>query len=217
MQTGYIKLYRRSLSNGWLRNHKLWALWTWSLLKASHKEHTVNVGGQEVTLKAGQFIFGRRMAALETGLTEKEVRNRAKTLLQRQNWAIKRANKFSIVTIVNWATYQGEGNEKGQQKGQQRASKGPQTRMVENGKNNTNGHFEIFWKAWPKKVDKQNAEKVFAKINPDESLLQIMLKAIETQKRSKQWETMEYIPGPAKWLRGRRWEDELEPGSDSRF
>ena len=41
------------------------------------------------------------------------------------NVAIKRASKFSLLTIVNWSTYQNQEEDKGQQMGQQRASSGP--------------------------------------------------------------------------------------------
>lgn len=40
-----------------------------------------------------------------------------------------------------------------------------------------------------------------------------MLKAIEVQKKSDQWQrdNGQYIPYPATWLNGRRWEDEIQP------
>lgn len=72
--------------------------------------------------------------------------------------------------------------------------------------------FEIFWNAYPKKKDKKSAEKAFKKIAPDEELLKTMLNAIEEQKKSAEWqkENGQYIPHPATWLNGRRWEDILE-------
>ncbi len=72
--------------------------------------------------------------------------------------------------------------------------------------------FEKFWSAYPKKKSKQSAEKAFKKINPDEALLKTMLNAIEEQKKSSEWqkENGQYIPHPATWLNGRRWEDEMQ-------
>ena len=69
--------------------------------------------------------------------------------------------------------------------------------------------FERFWKAYPKKVGKGDAEKKFAKYKPDDQLTETMLKAIEAQKHSRQWKEG-YIPNPSTWLNQRRWEDELE-------
>lgn len=72
--------------------------------------------------------------------------------------------------------------------------------------------FEIFWNTYPKKKGKQTAEKAFKKIAPDETLLKIMLNAIEEQKKSTEWQkdNGQYIPYPATWLNGRRWEDEIK-------
>jgi len=70
--------------------------------------------------------------------------------------------------------------------------------------------FKIFYSAYPKKKGKVAAIKAWSKILPDETLLQTMLCAIEKQKRSHSWikEGGEYVPHPATWLNGRRWEDE---------
>jgi hypothetical protein len=74
-----------------------------------------------------------------------------------------------------------------------------------------NEKFEQFWSAYPKKVGKVVARRAFKKINPSEQLLQRMLSAIEQQKKSKDWqkERGQYIPYPATWLNGERWNDEL--------
>lgn len=67
--------------------------------------------------------------------------------------------------------------------------------------------FAVFWKEYPKKKAKGEAEKAFAKVGVDVSVL---LKAIEWQKRQHDWtkENGQYIPYPATWLNERRWEDE---------
>jgi hypothetical protein len=70
--------------------------------------------------------------------------------------------------------------------------------------------FNLFWKAYPKKAAKPNAEKAFEKIDPDESLLDAMLSAIAWQSQTEDWikESGNFIPHPATWLNGRRWEDQ---------
>ena len=77
-------------------------------------------------------------------------------------------------------------------------------------KQKTNEHFERFWRSYPRKVGKAVAEKAFAKLSPSEELLETMLSAIERQRISEQWnrDNGQYIPHPATWLNGRRWEDE---------
>lgn len=79
-------------------------------------------------------------------------------------------------------------------------------------KEDNNSLFVQFWSAYPKKKDKKSAEKAFKKIAPDEALLQTMLNAIEEQKKSAEWQkdNGQFIPHPATWLNGHRWEDEIQ-------
>lgn len=71
--------------------------------------------------------------------------------------------------------------------------------------------FDRFWKAYPRKTAKQDAAKAFARLNPDEALLETMLSALEKQKQSAQWtrDGGQYIPHPATWINGKRWTDEV--------
>lgn len=73
--------------------------------------------------------------------------------------------------------------------------------------------FNEFWQAYPKKVGKGLAEKLYKKIKPDKELQQTILQAVSAAKQSKQWNENngQYIPNPATWLNQKRWEDELEP------
>ena len=73
-------------------------------------------------------------------------------------------------------------------------------------------YFDKFWSAYPKKTAKQGAFKAFVKLKPDEELLNKMLSSLEQQKKSVQWtkDNGQYIPYPATWLNGKRWEDEIE-------
>jgi hypothetical protein len=75
------------------------------------------------------------------------------------------------------------------------------------------GRFERFWAAWPKKVAKADAQKAFARLGCDDALLALIVDAVERQARSPGWrkEGGKYVPHPATWLRGRRWEDEPGP------
>lgn len=70
--------------------------------------------------------------------------------------------------------------------------------------------FDEFWKSYPRKENKPNARTAWKKLNPDEALLQTILKAVGDQKQSEGWlkEKGRFIPHPATWLNGRRWEDE---------
>ena len=70
--------------------------------------------------------------------------------------------------------------------------------------------FDRFWSAYPKKKDKQDAMKAWRKLAPDMDLCRKMSAALAQQKTTDEWtrERGRYIPYPASWLNGRRWEDE---------
>lgn len=136
MKRGYVRLWRKSLDAGWIRNHKLWAFWTYCLLKASHKEFDAIVGLQVVHLMPGQFIFGLKKASIETGLTIREIRTILDFLRKAENLTIKTTNKFSIITIINWPTYQGDETENDTLNDKPLANKGQHT--------NTRTHIKPF-------------------------------------------------------------------------
>ena len=68
-----------------------------------------------------------------------------------------------------------------------------------------------FWEAWPKKVAKREAIRAWNKLKPNPELLATILQRIATSKQSEQWQRNggQYIPHPATWINGRRWEDAL--------
>ena len=109
VDSGYIKLYRKTLQSPIWENSKVFRVWMWCLMKASYKKHTVIIGNQPVVLEPGQFVCGRDSAARETGLTPQNIRSCFQTLRLMENLTIKTTNKFSIITVLNWDTYQNQG------------------------------------------------------------------------------------------------------------
>ena len=68
--------------------------------------------------------------------------------------------------------------------------------------------FAEFWRAYPRKVGKAAAERAFLKAGvPVETLIA----AIARHQRTPQWtkDGGQFIPHPASWLNGKRWEDEI--------
>lgn len=78
--------------------------------------------------------------------------------------------------------------------------------------------FEQFWKIYPKKKSKGDAEKAWRSLKPDEALVDRILMAVEIQKTSADWvkDGGQFIPYPATWLRARKWEDEINPPGPER-
>ena len=210
MERGYVKLWRKSLDDYLWQNINLWRFFEYCLLKASHKDHKIMVGMQEITLKPGQFVFGRKVASEESGLSEQTIRTCMAKLKNMKKLTIKTTNKFSIISVINWGRYQDEENEINQQTNQQVTNKQPQTRMVKNGKETYTVEFERFWGAYPRKVNKKKAFEAWQKLNGESPSVEELLKILEGQKKNKDWvkDGGRFIPHPSTWLNGRRWEDE---------
>ena len=77
---------------------------------------------------------------------------------------------------------------------------------------NTDG-FERFWKAYPKKRAKGDAEKAWNALKPSEPLVNQIIATLELAKTSAEWQkdNGQFIPYPATWLRRIGWEDEYGP------
>lgn len=73
--------------------------------------------------------------------------------------------------------------------------------------------FDIFWKKYPRKVAKPNAQKAWLKIKPDDLLAQKIIVAIDKQGLCNR--EIQFVPHPASWLNAQRWEDEVQSSPSS--
>lgn len=113
---GYVKLYRQIQDSViWDDPYKL-KLWLYCLLKAAHCKQTVVLGEQIIELEAGQFVTGR--ISLETdfnkGIPPKKYISGyslfrwLKVFENVQMLHIKKTNKYTIITVLNWDKYQND-------------------------------------------------------------------------------------------------------------
>lgn len=84
------------------------------------------------------------------------------------------------------------------------------TKKKDDSGNKTDSLFDTFWQEYPKKVAKKEARRVFARIHPDLELTQTMIRAVQAQSESRQWQDPKFIPNPSTWLNQERWNDEME-------
>ena len=71
--------------------------------------------------------------------------------------------------------------------------------------------FDLFWSKYPNRVAKQDAFKAWNKIKPDDDLLKRIMEGLDRWIGSDEWhrEDGRFIPHPATWLNGKRWEDDV--------
>ena len=104
---GYVKLFRKMVDWEWYGDPNTKAVFLHLLLTANYKRTRF----RGVTLKPGQTIIGRKALAETLGISEQNVRTSLNHLKSTNEITIKVTNKFSVVTIVNWESYQFEDGE----------------------------------------------------------------------------------------------------------
>lgn len=109
--SGWIKLHRKTLESSIFDNPHLLKMWMWCLLKASHKSYKQLVGLEEIELNEGQFITGRHKGSVELKVNPSTWYKHLKLLESMSMIDINSNNKMTVVSIVNWGLYQGNGLE----------------------------------------------------------------------------------------------------------
>ena len=176
MAQGWVCVHRQIIDNPIFKNDKLFRVFMYCLLKASHTDCEQLVGDAIVSVKQGQLVSGRKSIARATNLTEMNIRTALNKLEKLNILTIKPTNKYSIISILNWDRYQ--------QSNQQVTSKQPASNQhltTNNNVNNDNNDnkpldqskidreklelnaFEYWWKSYPKKVAKASALKSWKK------------------------------------------------------
>jgi hypothetical protein len=69
--------------------------------------------------------------------------------------------------------------------------------------------FQEFWNVWPKRCAKADARKAWAQTKDIRPELTNLLNAVKAACKTEAWmkDGGKYIPHPATWLRGERWDD----------
>lgn len=75
--------------------------------------------------------------------------------------------------------------------------------------------FDEFWECYPKKKAKSDAWKAWQKIK-NRPVVEFIINAVSKQSASNDWKKDggQFIPLPASWLNGARWDDEVSMGTN---
>lgn len=84
------------------------ALWVHLLLMANHEESTFIWNNHKQTLKSGQLLTGRKKLAEQTGIPSSNIYRMLNYLENEHQIEQQKTNKYTVITIKNWGTYQKE-------------------------------------------------------------------------------------------------------------
>ena len=107
---GWIKLYRQLRQWRWYSDSNVKSLFIHCLLLAN-----VNDGHwREYDIKQGSFITSLGALSAELGMSMQQIRTALKKLQSSGEIVLKSTNKNTLITICNWASYQGQNKEEQQ-------------------------------------------------------------------------------------------------------
>ena len=164
---GYINVHRTLLDSMIFSSQTGLKIWIWLLLKASYRKRHVSLkigkGETIVTIERGQLIFGRYKAEEELCIDGSTIYRWIKKLEENEMISIQSSNQYSIITICNYDSYQGENDKDEQPTNNQRTTNEQQMnsrRTADEQQMNTyNKDNNIKKDNKDKKVNKENVEK----------------------------------------------------------
>lgn len=215
---GWLRLYRCLFRKPiWLQATPQQAAIMITLLSmANFADREWQWEGKQFKAKPGQFVTSAAsiIKRCPKGTSRQNVRS-ALARLEKYGFLTMTSTKTGmLISIINWALYQGN-DEEPNQAGNQRPTNTQPLEKKEKNVKETDMAFFAFWKAYPKKTAKAAAAKAWAKLKPDETLCSQIMTGLLAAKQSHSWQkdNGQYVPYPATWLNGRRWEDELQSTS----
>ena len=130
LEIGYIKMHRKIMHWEWYQDGNTFRVFVHLLLKANHKPKK----WRGITIEKGQVVTGRKKLAEDLKLTEREIRTSLNRLKSTGEIAIKTTNKYSLVTLINWDSYQTNGENRPADRPTDRPTNDQQTTTNKNDK-----------------------------------------------------------------------------------
>ena len=206
MDKSFIKLYRK-IQDNWIWDNPLYLkCWIDILMRASIKPSSMLLNNQIIEVNRGEIVFSQENFAKRNGMSRQQLRTFLKKLKQ-TNMIKSSPNSNQQIThlfIVGYNTYNSIKNNQDLTNTQPRLNH--IIRKKESKKVINNKDFDLFWEHYPKKVGKK---KVQDKFNSNNYPIDLIIKNIELQKKSDQWQNQQYIPNPETYLNQERWTDEV--------
>ena len=205
MSNGWIKLHRKTLDNPIvMKDTDHLAVWMWLLLNATHSDHDTIYEGERITLKAGQFITGRKIISKELKINESKIQRILKTFEIEQQIEQQTNPRCRLISILRWIDYQLDEQQSEQQVNNKRTLN---NKTKNNKKDIYAQEFEKLWLLVPKKVSKKKAYQkyILAVKKKDHDEIYTAFK----NQVDNNWKDTDpkFTPALDVWLNNERWDD----------
>lgn len=140
---GYIKLYRKIFENPIVnKDPEYFIVWMFLLTRAAHKEVAAIFGGRKVTLNPGQLVTTYKEISKITHVEVSKIRRILKSLKNDTQIDTQKSTKNSLITVLNWDTYQKSDTQNDTQVTLKRHTSDTQTRAEKCKYNNNNIYLQ---------------------------------------------------------------------------
>ena len=207
--------------------------WLWLISNAAWRPLQVMVRNgrsqQLIRLERGQLTYSRAfLRKAWSWKSDKSVRTFLAKLRQEQMIDLQTGQLQTIITVCNYSAFQlggtVEGPAKGPLEGQQRAGNGPEEEDLINIKKKMlpakmPEGFENWYSIYPRKKQRQDAIKAFAKLMRS-GVISLEALIAKTRTFASSWEKRpaadrQFIPYPASWLNKGEFGDDHESGQSA--
>lgn len=107
MNSGYIRLYRKTLDNPIvMKTTEHFAIFIYLILNATHTERKILFNGEEIILQKGQLITGRNVISEKLQINQSKVQRVLDYFEKNQIIEQQKTTKGRLITITNWNIYQ---------------------------------------------------------------------------------------------------------------
>lgn len=218
-QRPWVKLWRQMTQWEWYRNPNTKIVFLHLLILAADQPTPY----QKIMIPIGGTVTSQQEIAQANGLSRQQVRLALENLKTTNELTILRVKDCSLYLLQNYTGYQ-KNNQRNSRKTTNAESSPPpysiyppplKPREEDKKKERYMREFQKFYEMYPKKRGKEDAKKAWAKIPETEH--QKIFSALPAQIGSHDWkkEGGKFIPYPATWLNGKRWEDTVQTANSS--
>ena len=106
MSNGYVKIFRKVLDNPNASNSYFLAVWSYLLLKASHKPYVMRIAGEDRILNPGDLVCSCRKVAEFFDINKDTVNNIFNTMEKDLMIRRKMYARKTVISVLNWSSYQ---------------------------------------------------------------------------------------------------------------
>ena len=152
---GHIKLERKIINWEWYQDANVCRLFIHLLLLANHKEGK----WQGHIIRRGELITGLEKLSINTGLSIMQIRTCFKKLKSTNEITIKVTNKFRLVTICKYDTYQSLPSKSNKQNNKQTNKPVTSQQQTNNKQVTANKNIEVLYTSIKEEMEEAESEK----------------------------------------------------------